>query len=646
MPRRSLRIANLGKEVLQEYKYTPLENVNEWIRLLRFLPRPTGAPLSAEISHIKLCDAPPYRALSYTWGTSSDVHAEIELCTSLDLPTTTRFPGQVPGVLGLRDGDGNEHYFQRQRFRVRSSLEAPMRRLERLHGQSQFIWIDAICIDQSNDVEKGHQVSIMSHIYRSAVEIDIWLGEEDEEDESDLAMDLVINYETTCGCRTRPEDILGQYYEQCEAFENKTRNWTSHWRALGKLISRPWFTRRWIIQETAFAQQKYVHCGDKRVCWFSFIRVIPIYHKRYCNKDQINELHRHCLQIESLERVSEKVKRREEHHLTLIGLLREFHQSSCTDPRDAIYSLVSLARDIDPKKWLPDYSSKNSELMVFKKAFQHIVDTSRSLDVMCLSDKMPDELLTWLPKFAQALKCDCGNPSCFYYGCRRNSLTTFGQPLRDCVPRVYSASGSTIPKIRFSINELILYVIGYRVDTIKSTPPTGQQRCRSCDRATYADCWAGEDFDTSLDTCYVGKVREAYPRSLVGNRALRGSPGILEKMPDAWLGILEEAACFHDTCGCDVNGEAIDITNTISFVKGIRKVLAFTERSVGFVAEKAKEGDTICILLGCSVPVVLRPIGDSAFEFVGECYIDGLMEGESMHTASESAWEPEEIEIH
>ena len=37
--------------------------------------------------------------------------------------------------------------------------------------ESEPIWIDAICIDQSNGVEKGHQVSIMNRIYRSAEEI-------------------------------------------------------------------------------------------------------------------------------------------------------------------------------------------------------------------------------------------------------------------------------------------------------------------------------------------------------------------------------------------------------------------------------------------------------------------------------------------
>ena len=85
MPKRSRRIANRGKEALQDYEYTPLENANEWIRLLLFLPRPQGAPLRVMICQFKLCDAPRYRALSYTWGASSDVHQEIELCKYLDL---------------------------------------------------------------------------------------------------------------------------------------------------------------------------------------------------------------------------------------------------------------------------------------------------------------------------------------------------------------------------------------------------------------------------------------------------------------------------------------------------------------------------------------------------------------------------------
>ncbi|KAF4628209.1 hypothetical protein G7Y89_g9940 [Cudoniella acicularis] len=42
-------------------------------------------------------------------------------------------------------------------------------------------------------------------------------------------------------------------------------------------------------------------------------------------------------------------------------------------------------------------------------------------------------------------------------------------------------------------------------------------------------------------------------------------------------------------------------------------------------------GDTICILFGCSVPVVLRKVqGSDRYTFIGECYVHGIMDGESL----------------
>jgi hypothetical protein len=42
----------------------------------------------------------------------------------------------------------------------------------------------------------------------------------------------------------------------------------------------------------------------------------------------------------------------------------------------------------------------------------------------------------------------------------------------------------------------------------------------------------------------------------------------------------------------------------------------------------AKEGDFICQLIGCSVPVVLRPCGDGRYTYVGDCYVYRKMHGE------------------
>lgn len=50
--------------------------------------------------------------------------------------------------------------------------------LERLRNEQTpwVIWIDSICIDQSNNVEKAYQVSFMRDIYRSASQVIVWLG--------------------------------------------------------------------------------------------------------------------------------------------------------------------------------------------------------------------------------------------------------------------------------------------------------------------------------------------------------------------------------------------------------------------------------------------------------------------------------------
>ena len=46
---------------------------------------------------------------------------------------------------------------------------------------SRDIWVDAVCIDQSNSAERTAQVSIMADIYRAASDVCIWLGEDSEE---------------------------------------------------------------------------------------------------------------------------------------------------------------------------------------------------------------------------------------------------------------------------------------------------------------------------------------------------------------------------------------------------------------------------------------------------------------------------------
>jgi len=52
---------------------------------------------------------------------------------------------------------------------------------------------------------------------------------------------------------------------------------------------------------------------------------------------------------------------------------------------------------------------------------------------------------------------------------------------------------------------------------------------------------------------------------------------------------------------------------------------------MGIAADTTKAGDWVCIVRGAQLPLVLRERKDEGtFEFVGECYIHGIMDGEAV----------------
>jgi len=53
------------------------------------------------------------------------------------------------------------------------------------------------------------------------------------------------------------------------------------------------------------------------------------------------------------------------------------------------------------------------------------------------------------------------------------------------------------------------------------------------------------------------------------------------------------------------------------------------DRYMGLAPLDTIEGDRVCVILGCSVPFIVRPTADGWIQ-VGECYVHGLMEGEAM----------------
>lgn len=69
-------------------------------------------------------------------------------------------------------------------------------------------------------------------------------------------------------------------------------------------------------------------------------------------------------------------------------------------------------------------------------------------------------------------------------------------------------------------------------------------------------------------------------------------------------------------------------TNTMARMLMGRKFMVTADGIMALGPEEAQIGDRVCIIPGSEVPLLLRPLGDSQYNFVGELYVHGLMDGE------------------
>jgi hypothetical protein len=82
----------------------------------------------------------------------------------------------------------------------------------------------------------------------------------------------------------------------------------------------------------------------------------------------------------------------------------------------------------------------------------------------------------------------------------------------------------------------------------------------------------------------------------------------------------------------DPNREEFLTKACLAFEAGMtRRSIALTKRGyIGAAPQESQSGDLVCVLFGCSVPVVLRKRIGGEYQFVGECYMHGFMDGEAL----------------
>ncbi|EUC30135.1 hypothetical protein COCCADRAFT_43920, partial [Bipolaris zeicola 26-R-13] len=139
------------------FEYQPLDETKQQIRLLRLLKTSTSEKLRCDIVIHDLDTLPKYRALSYVWG----------------CPQPT-YPLLIQGkCLHIRQ---NLHRFLHEYTGAnRSAVNRYRPPSYGNHDESgELLWVDQICIDQSNVRERNHQVNLMSRIYKQCKSVITW----------------------------------------------------------------------------------------------------------------------------------------------------------------------------------------------------------------------------------------------------------------------------------------------------------------------------------------------------------------------------------------------------------------------------------------------------------------------------------------
>lgn len=273
------------------YKHQPLDNKKRQIRLLK-LRNSCEHTMDYHLITFDFESAPSYVALSYTWGKKIST-----------------------GSINI---DGKK-------------LEIGMNLLTFLgtYDTDEYLWIDQICIDQSNREERSHQVRIMWEIYSQCDFVLVWLR--DEPTCTPSTQQAALDFNSGIQSYLKHDHHGNSSNDDKRGFE---------WPTLA-LLHNSYFGRLWIVQELLLAENVRILVeGKVWVSWESLRK------KNEELQHEIRKLlpstswmveawyHRFVFASHTPESTTNYVTH-------TVGA---FCDKECKDPRDKVYGLMALVQ--------------------------------------------------------------------------------------------------------------------------------------------------------------------------------------------------------------------------------------------------------------------------------------------------------------
>lgn len=610
--------------MLESYQYYPLpwDTSPDTVRLIELLPGSDREQIICYVIEAALSDNPEYEALSYCWGKSN-----VQESITIKRATGTNFSLAVGTNL----------------------FEALCQLRDRRYPK--YLWIDAICINQSDLEERSRQVLLMRQIYEGAKETRVWLGRADEHTLN--AWNLIRQLVSAKKAQDTKKDTRFYYQMSSKGQREYGLPYAldSSYKAFPALLEREWFTRVWIIQEVAVSKKVTVMCGSREISWDDFITaidyattiVIPGINANTTNFQRIIQL---AVARGSVE------KKLEQSLLSLVILYRNFN---ATDMRDKIYSLLGVAQEFGPDalRIHPDYTIKASE--VYRNFTVSVLEQGKTLDILSVPRVSKPSKIYQLPSWVADW-----------------SVSDFAVTLRfEMHSRKYSFDFEATPKKhrlepQFRDNYSVLGLEGHIVDEIEAVGEVhshqvegqltflqrigripgeqcvlnGWERiCKARSGRKYQR--TGEDIlDAYWQTLCVGQMPQGFdaakedfvawdkcvrkPIFVPTSKYLRWTHSILS------LPVLVTGGIAFLTSGKSV--EEIMRFRSKMTVATQRRMIRTKEGLIGLAPELAQAGDFVCLLKGGMVPLVMRKLG-SRWMLIGDSYVHGIMQGEAFEEA-------------
>ncbi|TFB01162.1 hypothetical protein CCMA1212_006981 [Trichoderma ghanense] len=443
------------------------------------------------------------------------------------------------------------------------NLEAALRNL-RHRNRPRVPWIDAICINQNDVMERNARMDL---IYERSERVIVWLGPESEDSSNPTITD-------TPYC-TRYVDMSA-----------------SSLASVGQLCSRPWFARIWCIQEFILGPHAVFQCGQYEMSWEDILAFSKLFEDLLSNASMI-------VDIPTVDGLNTDLKIGQHHDKTVLALLRGFKGWQSSDPRDFIFALYGLVPDGDRDKDIlrPNHEPSVSEL--YTRVAMHFLHRYRDLTILSIATQPAKEVVTqdswlpcWVPDWRQSQLFGVD----FYYS--PIAYNGRGSVIISLDANFDASLGLKATPISLEDDEQVLCLNGITADTIEAVGDVhlGVQQSIGGPRAVIPAraSLCGRPFAEPLFSTAEWKLSKVGPCPGAGVPLEEFEPGRFGEYMDGPSAV-----------------EDVKFLANLTLRPGaiVRRRFFRTSRGMfGLGPDTAGEGDSVVVLFGGRVPFIIRDL--------------------------------------